>query len=199
GGYVAAIRAAQLGMKTVIVERYPTLGGTCLNVGCIPSKSLLDSSEHFSKARHEFAEHGIKVGQLEVDMDQMIDRKAQVVSQTCDGVAFLMNKNKIDVKYGHGRFLDTQRIEVLGDEGNSESFTADKVIIATGSKPEVPAAFNYDKKRVITSTEALEIREVPRTMVIVGGGVIGLELGSVFNRLGTKVRIVRSEEHTSEL
>ncbi|HLT94523.1 MAG TPA: dihydrolipoyl dehydrogenase [Membranihabitans sp.] len=190
GGYVAAIRAAQLGMKVVVVERYPTLGGTCLNVGCIPSKALLDSSEHFYKARHEFKDHGINLGSVEVDMNQMIDRKAQVVSQTCDGVAFLMNKNKIDVKYGHGRFLDTQRIEVLGDEGNSESFTADKVIIATGSKPAVPAAFNYDKKRVITSTEALEIREVPRTMVIVGGGVIGLELGSVFNRLGTKVRIV---------
>lgn len=190
GGYVAAIRAAQLGMKTVIVERYPTLGGTCLNVGCIPSKSLLDSSEHFSKARHEGAEHGIKVGQLEVDMDQMIDRKAQVVSQTCDGVAFLMNKNKIDVKYGHGRFIDAHTIEILKDGGETESVSADKVIIATGSKPSMPDAFDYDKKRVITSTEALELREVPKSMLIVGGGVIGLELGSVFNRLGTKVRVV---------
>lgn len=190
GGYVAAIRAAQLGMKTVLIERYDTLGGTCLNVGCIPSKALLDSSEHFHKARHDFEQHGIGISGLQVNMDQMIDRKSQVVAQTCDGVAYLMKKNKIDVKYGHGRFKDAHHIEVDLNEGGKETVEAGKVIIATGSKPAVPDSFNYDKKRVITSTEALNLREVPGTMLVVGGGVIGLELGSVFNRLGTKVKVV---------
>lgn len=190
GGYVAAIRAAQLGMKTVIIEKYDTLGGTCLNVGCIPSKALLDSSEHYYQAKHDFGQHGIGVDNLEVDMDQMIDRKSEVVSQTCDGVAFLMKKNKIDVKYGHGRLKDAHHIEIDQKDGQKETIEVEKVIIATGSKPAVPEAFDYDKKRVITSTEALELREVPKTMLVVGGGVIGLELGSVFNRLGTKVRVV---------
>lgn len=190
GGYVAAIRAAQLGMKTIIIERYNTLGGTCLNVGCIPSKALLDSSEHYHQAQHDFREHGIEVNGLRVNMDQMIDRKNQVVAQTCDGVAFLMGKNKIDVRYGHGRFVDAHHVEIDLNEGKKETIEAEKIIIATGSKPAVPAGFDYDKKRVITSTEALELREVPATMIVVGGGVIGLELGSVFNRLGTKVKVV---------
>lgn len=190
GGYVAAIRAAQLGMKTVLIEKYNTLGGTCLNVGCIPSKALLDSSEHFYEATNNFKSHGISTGKLSVDMDQMIDRKNQVVSQTCDGVAFLMKKNKIDVKYGHGSFVDANRIRISANEGDDETIEAKNIIIATGSKPAVPEMFNYDKKRVITSTEALELREVPGSMLVVGGGAIGLEIGSVFNRLGTKVTVV---------
>ncbi|NRA50283.1 MAG: dihydrolipoyl dehydrogenase [Phaeodactylibacter sp.] len=190
GGYVAAIRAAQLGKKTAIIERYNSLGGTCLNVGCIPSKALLDSSEHYHNAKEKFEVHGIELKNLKVNMPQMINRKNEVVSQTVKGVEFLMKKNKIDVYHGHGSFVDKNTISIAKDDGSKEEITSDKVIIATGSKPIVPAAFNYDKKRVITSTEALNIDEVPKRMVLVGGGVIGLELGSVFARLGTEVEVV---------
>ena len=190
GGYVAAIRCAQLGLKTAIVERYPTLGGTCLNVGCIPSKALLDSSEHYHNAAHRFDTHGIKVSGLSVDMPQMIKRKDEVVSQTCNGINFLMKKNKITVYHGHGSFLDKNRVEVKKTDGSSEVIQSNKIIIATGSKPITPASFNYDKKRVITSTEALNIKKVPRRLIIIGAGVIGLELGSVYARLGTEVEVV---------
>lgn len=190
GGYVAAIRAAQLGMKTAIIERYNTLGGTCLNVGCIPSKALLDSSEHFHNASADFEKHGIELEALKVNMPQMIARKNEVVDQTCKGVEFLMKKNKIDVFHGHGSFVDANTVNIAKDDGSSEKITASKVIIATGSKPITPAAFNYDKKRVITSTEALNINKVPKRMVVIGGGVIGLELGSVYARLGTQVEVV---------
>lgn len=190
GGYVAAIRAAQLGMKTAIIERYPTLGGTCLNVGCIPSKALLDSSEHYHAAKEKFSEHGIQLKDLKVDMPRMIKRKNDVVDQTIKGVDFLMKKNKIDVYHGHGSFVDAHTISIAKDDDSQEEIKTDKVIIATGSKPTTPAAFNYDKKRVITSTEALNIDKVPKRMVIIGGGVIGLELGSVYARLGTEVEVV---------
>jgi dihydrolipoamide dehydrogenase len=191
GGYVAAIRAAQLGLKTAIIERYATLGGTCLNVGCIPSKALLDSSEHYHNAVHKFKLHGLNIsGDLTVDMAAMIQRKNQVVSQTCDGVAFLMKKNKIDVFYGHGSFENAHQIKVAKADGTSQIIDTQKVIIATGSKPVVPAAFNYDKKRIITSTEALTLTEIPKKMVIIGGGVIGLELGSVYARLGTEIHVI---------
>jgi len=190
GGYVAAIRASQLGMKAAVVERYPTLGGTCLNVGCIPSKALLDSSEHYHQAASTFEEHGIGVGKLSLDLARMVSRKNAVVEATVKGVDFLMKKNKIDVFYGHGSFLDKHRVQVKPDSGESVVLEADKVIIATGSKPAMPAAFNYDKKRVITSTEALLIDKLPKRMIIIGGGVIGLELGSVFARLGTEVEVV---------
>jgi dihydrolipoamide dehydrogenase len=151
GGYVAAIRCAQLGMKTAIIERYNTLGGTCLNVGCIPSKALLDSSEHYHKAKEKFEMHGIDLKDLKVNMKQMIQRKREVVDQTVKGLDFLMKKNKIDVFTGHGSFLDAHTIEVKKDDGSKEQVETEKVIIATGSKPLVPEAFNYDKKRVITS------------------------------------------------
>ncbi len=190
GGYVAAIRAAQLGFKTAIIERYSTLGGTCLNVGCIPSKALLDSSEHYHNAKDKFATHGIELKDLKVNMKQMIQRKDDVVDQTCKGVAFLMKKNKIDVYHGHGSFVSNNKISIAKADGSKEEIETDKTIIATGSKPIVPAAFNYDKKRVITSTEALNIKKVPKRMVIIGGGVIGLELGSVYCRLGTEVEVV---------
>jgi dihydrolipoamide dehydrogenase len=189
GGYVAAIRAAQLGMKTAIIEKYNTLGGTCLNVGCIPSKALLDSSEHYHNAVERFAEHGIETSGVKVNMQQMIRRKNEVVEQTCKGVEFLMKKNKIDVYTGLGSFVTRNKIKIQSAEGEKE-IEGKNIIIATGSKPIVPAIFNYDKKRVITSTEALNIQEVPKKMVIVGGGVIGLELGSVFARLGTSVDVV---------
>lgn len=190
GGYVAAIRAAQLGIKTAIIERYNTLGGTCLNVGCIPSKALLDSSEHYHNAHKKFATHGIEISDLEVNMPQMIKRKNEVVGQTVKGLDFLMNKNKIDVLHGHASFITANTIGVAKEDGTTEEIETDKVIIATGSKPITPAAFNYDKKRVITSTEALDIDHVPERIVVIGGGVIGLELGSVFARLGTQIDVV---------
>jgi dihydrolipoamide dehydrogenase len=190
GGYVAAIRCAQLGMRTAIVERYPTLGGTCLNVGCIPSKALLDSSEHYHAAKHHFKTHGIDLKDLKVNMPQMIRRKNQVVLENNKGVEFLMKKNKVDVYHGHASFLTPKTIQVAQKEEGNLVLEARNVIIATGSKPIVPAHFNYDKKRVITSTEALNIEQVPGKMLIIGGGVIGLELGSVYARLGTEVSVV---------
>lgn len=190
GGYVAAIRCAQLGLKTALIERYNTLGGTCLNVGCIPSKALLDSSEHFHNALEKFSQHGIELENLRVNMPQMIARKDEVVAQTVKGIDFLMKKNKIEVLHGHASFLGPQRISIAHADGNTSEIETAKTIIATGSKPIVPPAFNYDKKRVITSTEALQITEVPKRMVIIGGGVIGLELGSVFARLGTQIDVV---------
>jgi dihydrolipoamide dehydrogenase len=190
GGYVAAIRCAQLGMKTAIVERYSTLGGTCLNVGCIPSKALLDSSEHYHNAKERFEEHGIRISDLAVDMPQMIRRKNEVVDQTVKGLDFLMKKNKITVYQGHGTFIGANQIEVQKANGSKERIETANTIIATGSKPITPAAFNYDKKRIITSTEALNIQDVPKKMVVIGGGVIGLELGSVYARLGTSVEVV---------
>ena len=190
GGYVAAIRAAQLGMKTAIIERYNVLGGTCLNVGCIPSKALLDSSEHYHNAHEKFEMHGIKLEKLKVDMPQMIKRKNEVVTQTTGGIDYLMKKNKITVFHGHGSFISANKISIAKNDGTKEEIESTKTIIATGSKPITPAPFNYDKKRVITSTEALNIDKVPKRMVIIGGGVIGLELGSVYARLGTEVEVV---------
>ena len=191
GGYVAAIRCAQLGMKTAIIEKYAVLGGTCLNVGCIPSKALLDSSEHFFNALHTFQAHGIELETApKVNFGQMISRKNRVVSETCKGVEFLMKKNKIDVHFGLGSFISPRKVAVKKADGQSVELETERVIIATGSKPIVPAAWNYDKKRVITSTEALSLAEIPKSMLVIGGGVIGLELGSVYARLGTKVEVV---------
>jgi dihydrolipoamide dehydrogenase len=190
GGYVAAIRCAQLGLKTAIVERYSVLGGTCLNVGCIPSKALLDSSEHYHNAKHTFTQHGIDLSDLKVNMPQMVSRKTSVINENTKGIEFLMKKNKIQVYQGHGSFLDKHTVSIASKEGTATTITGEKIILATGSKPITPAIFNYDKKRVITSTEALNITEVPKTMLVVGGGVIGLELGSVYARLGTKVTVV---------
>ncbi len=190
GGYVAAIRSAQLGFKTAIIEKYPTLGGTCLNVGCIPSKALLDSSEHFHNATHTFEEHGIDITDPKVNMPQMISRKAGVVKANVDGIAFLMKKNKIDVLQGVGSFVDKNTIKITASDGKETSITGDKIIIATGSKPTPLPFAPFDKKRIISSTEALEIKEVPKSMIIVGGGVIGMELGSVYARIGTKVSVV---------
>ena len=189
GGYVAAIRCAQLGMKTAIIEKYNTLGGTCLNVGCIPSKALLDSSEHYHNATHTFETHGIKVSNVSVDLPQMIKRKDEVIAQTCGGIDYLMKKNKIDVFHGWGQFVDKNSVKVIKADGET-IITAKNIIIATGSKPNVPASFNYDKNRVITSTEALKIDKVPKKMIVIGGGVIGLQLGSVYARLGTQVDVI---------
>ena len=190
GGYVAAIRCAQLGFKTAIIEKYDTLGGTCLNVGCIPSKALLDSSEHFINAKDHFKEHGIDIAAPKVNIKQMIKRKADVVKQNVDGIAYLMKKNKIDVHTGVGSFVDKNTIKVTGKGGKESTITTEKVIIATGSKPTPLPFAPLDKKRIISSTEALELKEVPKHLIVVGGGVIGMELGSVYARLGSKVTVV---------
>ncbi len=189
GGYVAAIRCAQLGLKTAIIEKYSTLGGTCLNVGCIPSKALLDSSEHFHNAEKTFKEHGIDISKPKVNLKQMIARKAEVVKQNVEGIQYLMKKNKIDVINGVGSFVDKNTISVNSDK-EKHTITTEKVIIATGSKPASLPFINIDKKQVITSTEALELKEVPKHMIIIGGGVIGMELGSVYARLGSKISVV---------
>jgi dihydrolipoamide dehydrogenase len=190
GGYVAAIRCAQLGFKTAIIEKYDTLGGTCLNVGCIPSKALLDSTEHFHNAAHTFKEHGIEISEPKANLAQMIKRKADVVKQTCDGIVYLMKKNKIDVHIGVASFVDKNTIAILGKDGKSKTITTEKVIIATGSKPTPLPFAPFDKKRIISSTEALELKEIPKHFIIVGGGVIGMELGSVYARIGSKVTVV---------
>ncbi len=190
GGYVAAIRCAQLGFKTAIVEKYDTLGGTCLNVGCIPSKALLDSSEHFHNAEKTFKDHGIVIGKPKVNLKQMIERKRGVVKATCDGVDFLMKKNKIDVHHGMGSFVDKNTIAITNTKGDKTTIKSDKIIIATGSKPASLPFIKIDKKRVITSTEALELQEVPKHMIVIGGGVIGMEIGSVYARLGAKITVV---------
>jgi len=190
GGYVSAIRCAQLGLKTAIIEKYNTLGGTCLNVGCIPSKALLDSSEHFHNATHNFAEHGIEVKGLKANITQMIQRKNEVVNQTCAGVKFLMDKNKIDVHTGVGSFVDKQTVKVTNGEGKEMLLTGKNIIIATGSKPNFFPGMEPDKKRIITSTEALNLTEIPKKMLVIGAGVIGLEMGSVYGRLGTEIQVI---------
>jgi dihydrolipoamide dehydrogenase len=190
GGYVAAIRCAQLGFKTAIIEKYPTLGGTCLNVGCIPSKALLDSSEHFQNAKEHFAEHGIDIAAPKVNFTQMIKRRGEVVKSNVDGIAFLMKKNKIDVYTGIGSFVDRNTIKVSGTQGKDANITGEKIIIATGSKPTPLPFAPFDKKRIISSTEALELKEIPKHLIVIGGGVIGMELGSVYARIGSKVTVV---------
>ncbi len=190
GGYVAAIRAAQLGMKTAIIEKYSTLGGTCLNVGCIPSKALLDSSEHYHNAAHTFKTHGINLSDLQIDLPQMIARKDDVVKQNVDGIQFLMKKNKIDVHHGLGSFVDAHTVKVSKEDGSSTDIQGKNIIIATGSKPASLPFINLDKERIITSTEALKMKEIPKHLIVIGGGVIGMELGSVYGRLGAKVSVV---------
>ena len=190
GGYVAAIRCAQLGLKTAIIEKYATYGGTCLNVGCIPSKALLDSSEHYYNAAHAFKSHGIELSNLKVDFGQMIKRKGEVVQKNTAGIAYLFKKNKIDPYQGMGSFKDKNTVIITAADGKTQEITGKNVIIATGSKPSSLPFIQIDKKRIITSTEALVLPEVPKHLILIGGGVIGLELGSVYARLGAKVSVI---------
>jgi dihydrolipoamide dehydrogenase len=191
GGYTGAVRAAQLGLKTAIIEKDKTLGGTCLNVGCIPSKALLDSSEHFSMATHgDFAAHGLKIQKVDLDLPTMMARKTKIVKDLTGGVAFLMKKNKVTVFNGWGSIQSANSVLVTDDAGKKTELQAKNIMIATGSVPvELPFA-KPDGKRIITSTEALELPEVPKHLIVIGGGVIGLELGSVWLRLGAKVTVV---------
>lgn len=185
GGYIAAIRASQLKMKVAIIEKYPTLGGTCLNVGCIPSKAWLDSSEKFHEAVHTFSGHGIITGEVKLDVKKMEERVAAVVKGITHGVAFLMKKNKIQVFTGHASFKSKNSVVVSGQELGFKN-----CIIATGSKPSTLPGVTVDKERIITSTEALKLQVKPKHLIVVGAGVIGLELGSVFNKLGSEVTVV---------
>lgn len=189
GGYICAIRCAQLGMKVAIIEKYKTLGGTCLNVGCIPSKAWLDSSEKYHELVHSFSDHGIVANGVKLDFNKMSERVKKVVSDVSGGVAFLMKKNKIDVYYGHGSFKDAHTVIVKGEKEIVE-LVGTKIVIATGSKPSSLPGVTIDKERIITSTEALVLKELPKKLIVIGGGVIGLELTSVFRRLGTEVSVI---------
>ncbi|MCL7988132.1 dihydrolipoyl dehydrogenase [Sphingobacterium sp. lm-10] len=190
GGYVAAIRCAQLGLKTAVIEKYSTFGGTCLNVGCIPSKALLDTSEHYHNAAHNFADHGISLDSLKIDVKKMIDRKNDVISQNTAGITYLFKKNKIDSFEGLGSFVDKNTIKIEKEGADAQEIKGKNIIIATGSKPTALPFLPIDKKRIITSTEALQLEEIPKSLIVIGGGVIGLELGSVYARLGSKVSVV---------
>ena len=191
GGYVAAIRCAQLGLKTALIEKYNTLGGTCLNVGCIPSKALLDSSHHYEDATKHFDTHGIEIpGEIIANLSKMVARKDSVVAQTTKGIEFLMDKNKITVLHGFASFKDAHTIAVKDNDGKIIDISAKNTIIATGSKPSQLSFITQDKERIITSTEALSLPEIPKHLVVIGGGVIGLELGQVYKRLGAEVTVV---------
>ena len=195
GGYVAAIRCSQLGMKTAIIEKYSTLGGTCLNVGCIPSKALLSSSHHYEEATKHFADHGIEIpGDIKVNLEKMIGRKQAVVDQTTGGIDFLMKKNNIEVYEGLGSFKDATHVNITKNDGSTETIEAKNIIIATGSKPSNLPFIELDKERIITSTEALKLKEIPKHMIVIGGGVIGLELGQVYYRLGAQVTVIEYQD-----
>jgi len=190
GGYVAAIRCAQLGLKTALVEKHTTFGGTCLNVGCIPSKALLDSTEHYHNAKHNFAAFGITTGEVGYDWDTMLARKDKVVQDTCNGLEFLLKKNKITTYQGIGSFLDDKTLQVKLEKGTLERIESRHFIIATGSRPTALPFAAFDGKRIISSTEALKLPKPPKELLVIGGGVIGLELGSVYSRLGTQVTVI---------
>ena len=189
GGYVAAIRSAQLGFKTAIVEKGKTLGGTCLNIGCIPSKALLASTEHFHFAKERFAAHGIVAQGLSVDLPAMLKRKDGIVTKLTGGVDFLMKKNKIEKLTGYARFVDAHTVEIEND-GKKSQVTADHIVLATGSAPIELPFLKFDGKTVLSSTEALSLPAVPKSLLVIGGGAIGLELGSVWKRLGAEVTVV---------
>jgi dihydrolipoamide dehydrogenase len=190
GGYVGAIRAAQLGFKTAVVERYKTFGGTCLNVGCIPSKALLDSSEHYHNALHQFPEHGLNVSKVDIDIPTMLKRKDKVVSDSTNGITYLFDKNKIDTFQGFGKITSPNSVEVKKDDGSTTTLQAKNIMLATGSDVNELPGFKFDKKKIISSTEALTLKEVPKKMVVIGAGAIGLEMGSVWSRLGTEVTVL---------
>jgi dihydrolipoamide dehydrogenase len=189
GGYVCAVRAAQLGMKVAVVEKNPTLGGTCLNVGCMPSKALLHASEMFEEAAHSFAKMGVAVSSPKLDLPAMMNFKQQGIDGNVKGVEFLMKKNKIDVLKGTGKILGAGKVEVSGN-GKAETVETKNIVIATGSDIARLKGIEIDEKRIVSSTGALSLEKVPEKMLIVGAGVIGLELGSVWRRLGSEVMVV---------
>jgi dihydrolipoamide dehydrogenase len=195
GGYVCAIRAAQLGMKTAVVEKSDTFGGTCLNIGCIPSKAMLNASELYEEAGHKFAEMGIKVGQPAVDLSAMLKYKEKGVDGNVKGVEYLFKKNKIDTVHGTGRIAAPGKVEVKSEDGQTQVLETKNVVIATGSCIAPLNGIDIDEKRVVSSTGALDLSKVPEKLLIVGAGIIGLELGSVWRRLGAEVTIVEFLDH----
>ncbi|MFL5269613.1 MAG: dihydrolipoyl dehydrogenase [Stellaceae bacterium] len=195
GGYVAAIRAAQLGFKTACVDSRASLGGTCLNIGCIPSKALLQSSEKFAEAGHALAEHGVVVGDLSLDLGAMMARKDKVVSTLTRGVEFLFRKNKVDWLKGRARIAAPGKVAVIGSDGVGAEVEANSIIIATGSESTPLPGIDIDERRIVSSTGALSLDRVPRRLAVIGGGYIGLELGSVWARLGAKVTVVELLDH----
>lgn len=190
GGYVAAIRSAQLGYKTLLIEKYDTLGGTCTNVGCIPTKTLLDSTHHYHDAVHKFKAHGIDLESVQLNFEQMYKRKTEVVLKNTQGLDYLMKKNKITCMQGTASFVDHSTLKITTEDKSVTTIKADRYIIATGSKPASIPGIIIDKKRIISSTEALSLQEQPKSMIIIGGGVIGVEMASIFNRMGTQVTIL---------
>ncbi|MCK6596888.1 MAG: dihydrolipoyl dehydrogenase [Bdellovibrionaceae bacterium] len=190
GGYVGAIRAAQLGLKTAVVEKDKNYGGTCLNVGCIPSKALLESSEHYQAALHDFKTHGLEVSKIDINLKQMLSRKDKVVQQNTEGIAFLFKKNKITPFKGFGKILKPGVVEVTAEDGSKTLLQSKSIMIATGSVPSELPFLKYDEEKIVSNTGALCLKEIPKSLVVVGGGVIGLELGSVWSRLGSKVTVI---------
>jgi dihydrolipoamide dehydrogenase len=190
GGYVCAVRAAQLGMKVAVIEKNATLGGTCLNVGCMPSKALLHASEMFEEAAHSFAKMGVSVPAPKLDLPSMMNFKQQGIDGNVKGVEFLMKKNKIDVIHGAGKIIGAGKVEVLGSAGKTQAVETKNIVIATGSDIARLKGIEIDEKRIVSSTGALSLDKVPSSLLIVGAGVIGLELGSVWHRLGAKVTVV---------
>ena len=193
GGYVGAIRAAQLGLKTAVVEKEKSLGGTCLNVGCIPSKALLESSEHYEAAKHSFKNHGINCARVDLDLKQMMDRKNKIVSELTQGIQFLFKKNKITRFTAWGKVKSSNEVE-LESAGKTETIRAKNILLATGSLPaELPFA-PFDKDVIVSSTSALSFDQVPKKLIVIGGGYIGLELGSVWRRLGSEVTVIETSD-----
>ncbi len=190
GGYVGAIRMAQLGLKTAIIEKNPTFGGTCLNVGCIPSKALLDSSENYHFARHDLSSHGVEVGQVRLDLKRMLERKDKIVKDLTGGIGFLFKKNKVTAFQGMGRISSSHSVSVTNSDGSTQDISTKYIVIASGSVPNTPPGITLDGKDIVSSTEALSLESVPKHLVVIGGGYIGLELGSVWLRLGAQVTVV---------
>ena len=188
--FISAIRAAQLGLKTAVIEKDKTFGGTCLNVGCIPSKALLESSEHFAAAKHDFTKHGIELEGVKLNLPTMLDRKDKIVKELTQGVAFLLKKNKVTTFKGLGRVTGPNQVEVTMENGLKPMITSKNIVIATGSTPIELPFLKFDEKRIVSSTGALTLSEVPKRLVIIGAGVIGLEMGSVWSRLGADVTFI---------
>ena len=197
GGYVAAIRASQLGLKTALIEKSSTLGGTCLNVGCIPSKALLDSSEHFFQAQNHFKTHGIEFEDIKLNLEQMMKRKSKVVKKLTQGISHLMKKNKVSVYQGFGRLKNPHTVQVIQQkDGSILDISTQNILLATGSMPKELPHIKFNQKYILSSTEVLSLNKVPKKMAVIGAGAIGLELGSVWNRLGSEVTIL---EYSSKI
>ncbi len=194
GGYTGAIKAAQLGLKTAVVEKESSVGGTCLNIGCIPSKALLDSSEHFAFMKEDAAKHGIKVN-YELDLSTMMKRKENIVQDLTKGISFLLKKNKVQLFYGFGRITSTKSVEIIQENEKTQKINTNSIVIASGSVPIELPFLKFDGERVISSTEALSLSHVPKHLLVIGGGAVGLEMASVWLRLGAKVTVIEAAPH----